>query len=128
MSHHETSNPELESCIQYCLDCHRQCQQDAMTHCLQMGGKHTEPEHFRLMMDCAEICRSAAVLMMNRSPFHNALCGLCSEICDECAQSCRTVDMEECARICERCADSCRRMATAGRQPPGSRDDLHQTQ
>jgi hypothetical protein len=126
--HHETANPDLESCIQYCLDCHRQCQQDAMTHCLQLGGKHTEPDHFRLMMDCAEICRSAAVLMMHRSPFHNALCGICSEICDECAQSCRALDMEECARICERCADSCRRMAS-GAGPRGSqRSELHQTQ
>jgi hypothetical protein len=117
MSHQRTRNPELEACIDNCLACYRTCQQDAMTHCLTLGGRHTEPDHFRLMIDCAEACRTAAALMLNDSPFHHEMCGLCAAVCDACAKSCRDIgDMEECVEACERCADSCRRMAGGGGQ------------
>jgi len=36
----------------------------AMNYCLEMGGKHTEPAHFRLMMACAEMCRTSAHFML----------------------------------------------------------------
>ena len=26
-----------------------------MNHCLKTGGKHVEPDHFRLMLNCAEM-------------------------------------------------------------------------
>jgi hypothetical protein len=129
MPHQQALNPELRQCIDDCLDCHRACQQTALTHCLQVGGRHTEPEHFRLMIDCAEICRSAAVLMMNNSPFHHELCGLCAQICDECAQSCRAIgDMDECADSCERCSNSCRQMAGGGRAKAGHGREARPTQ
>ena len=37
-------------------DCHIQCLSMAMTHCLEMGGEHSRPQHLRLMMDCAAMC------------------------------------------------------------------------
>jgi hypothetical protein len=117
MPHHQHNNPEMAECIRDCLDCFTSCQQTAMTHCLQVGGRHTEPGHFRLMSDCAEICRAAATLMMNDSPFHHELCRLCADICDQCAKSCRDIgDMDDCVEACERCAASCRRMAAGGGQ------------
>lgn len=109
---HSPMSQELMACIQDCLDCYRTCQQTAMTHCLEAGGRHTEPAHFRLMLDCAEMCRTAAALMINQSPFHERSCGLCAEICRACADSCREIgDMDECVEACERCAASCERMA-----------------
>jgi hypothetical protein len=121
-----SSNRPLDECIEHCLDCHRQCQQSAMQHCLPVGGRHTEPEHFRLMLDCAEVCRSAAVLMMNDSPFHHALCGVCADLCERCAESCRTLDgMEDCAAACERCAGSCRQMAASGGRHARGRGSEH---
>jgi len=105
---------ELANCIQDCLDCYRTCQQTALLHCLEVGGKHVEPQHFRLMMDCAEACRSAGALMINGSPYHAESCRLCAEICRNCAQSCRSIgDMDECVTICERCAESCESMAAS---------------
>ena len=32
----------------------------AMNHCLEAGGKHVEPGHFKLMMAGAEMCQTAA--------------------------------------------------------------------
>jgi hypothetical protein len=35
-----------------------------MGHCLELGGQHTEPKHFSLIMVCAEICRTSAHVML----------------------------------------------------------------
>lgn len=112
---HTQRSPELDQCIQACLDCYRACQQTALQHCLEEGGKHTEPRHFRLMLDCAEICRTSAAMMLSGSEFHTQTCGICAEICRACAESCRQIGgMEECVTACERCAESCERMSGGG--------------
>jgi len=112
----------VEACIQACLDCYRHCQHTALTHCLEQGGKHTEPAHFRLMLDCAEVCRSTAALLLNESAFATELCALCAEICERCAQSCeRLGDMQDCQHHCEYCAETCRQMAKAPPSPHHAR-------
>lgn len=113
--HHEQVPAELNECIRLCLDCYRSCQQTASVHCLEAGGKHVEPQHFRLMLSCAEVCRASAALMLNNSPQHAMQCGVCADICRECARSCREIgDMDDCVAACEACADSCERMAASG--------------
>lgn len=103
---------EMQNCIEECLDCHRICLQEAMNHCLEKGGKHLEPTHFRLMMNCAEICQTSANFMLSGSQHHKLTCGVCAQICEACAQSCEQVgEMEECVRACRRCAESCQKMA-----------------
>lgn len=41
---------EMRECIDNCLACYSECLSMAMGHCLEMGGQHTEPKHFQLMM------------------------------------------------------------------------------
>ncbi|KAA8696207.1 four-helix bundle copper-binding protein [Pseudomonas proteolytica] len=83
-----------------------------MTHCLEAGGKHLEAEHFRLMINCAEICQTSANFLLNGSTFHHHVCGVCAEICDACVKSCEQVGgMEDCVRACRECAEICRKMA-----------------
>jgi hypothetical protein len=102
----------MQQCIEECLNCHRACLSEAMTHCLEAGGQHTEPAHFRLMINCAEICQTSANFMLSGSPQHTKVCGVCAEVCDACAQSCESIpDMEMCAQTCRRCAESCRKMS-----------------
>jgi hypothetical protein len=102
----------LMNCISACLECHRTCTEMASDHCLERGGPHVEPKHFRTMLACAEICGASAQMMMLQSPYHHALCMLCARICEDCADSCRALDgMEACVKACERCAVSCREMA-----------------
>ena len=109
---HRTRNAEMKQYIEECLHCHSICLQMAMNHCLETGGKHVEPRHFRLMISCAEICQTSANFMLSGSEFHARTCTVCAEVCDACAQSCNQVgDMVECAEACRRCAESCRRMA-----------------
>lgn len=47
-------DPKMQECIENCLACYRVCLSTAMSHCLEAGGEHTKPPHFRLMMACAE--------------------------------------------------------------------------
>ena len=102
----------MQACIDECLRCYQACLGTAMTHCLETGGKHVEPAHFRLMMACAEICRTSAHVMLLNSPHHKHVCRECSEICAECAKDCeRLGGMEECVEACRRCAESCQAMA-----------------
>jgi hypothetical protein len=111
MSHHISK--EMQSCIDECLRCYQVCLGMAMSHCLEKGGEHTEPKHFRLMMACASICQTAAQFMLIGSPHHKHLCAECAEICMECAEDCERVgDMQECVEACKRCAESCQEMAT----------------
>ena len=107
-------DPQLQTCIVDCLECYSLCKQEAMNHWLEADGRHIDPEHFRLMEDCAEICRTAAALMLGSSAFSAQLCALCADVCDACAESCEQVGgLEVCARACRGCAQSCRRMAAS---------------
>jgi Mg-chelatase subunit ChlD len=64
------------------------------------------------MLACAESCETAANFMLIGTEKHKAMCRLCSEICESCAQSCKELgDMQDCVEACRRCAESCRKMA-----------------
>ncbi len=108
---HQISH-EMQACVDACLDCYRTCLHTAMSHCLEAGGRHVEPDHFRLMMACAEICRTSAHFMLIGTPHHKHTCAERAEICDECAESCEDIgDMDECVMACRACAAECRKMA-----------------
>lgn len=103
---------DMTRCIETCLACYKTCTHMAFNHCLQMGGEHVEPEHFKLMIACAEICRTSAYFMLIDTPHHRHTCRECAEICAECAQDCERIgEMEQCVAACRACADSCRQMA-----------------
>jgi len=105
-------SPEMQACIDECLSCYQTCLGMAMHHCLEAGGAHVAPPHFRLMLACAEICRVSAHFMLLGSEHHRHTCGECAEICAECADSCAGLDgMQACVEACRRCAATCRKMA-----------------
>lgn len=108
------SRPEMQQCIQNCLDCHRICVETA-AHCLQVGGTHAEASHITTLLDCAEICQTSANFMLRGSMFHGRTCGVCADVCERCAQECALMtddaQMQACAEACRRCAESCRQMA-----------------
>lgn len=113
--HDKMSHPmdkSMQQCIDECHNCHSVCLHEAMNHCLETGGKHVEPSHFRLMLSCAEICETSANFMLMSSEQHREVCGVCAQVCEACAQSCEQVgEMQETVDACRRCAESCRQMA-----------------
>lgn len=111
---HISPEHSMQDCIEACSQCHQVCLQTAMNHCLEAGGKHVEAEHFRLMLNCAEICQASANFQLSSSPFHRQVCAVCADICEACAASCKKIGgMDECVKACINCAESCRKMATA---------------
>jgi len=111
--HHEKT-AEMQRCIDDCLSCHSVCL-ETVTHCLEMGGRHAEPRHIRLLLDCAEICQTSANFMLRGSDLHSRTCGVCAEVCVRCAEDCEQFRddpmMMACAETCRRCAGSCQEMA-----------------
>jgi len=106
----------MERCIRDCLDCHAVCIDMAMNHCLETGGRHVAPHHFRLMMNCADMCATAAGFMLSGSGLQREVCALCARVCEACARSCEDVgDMERCVAACRRCAESCHEMGAGAR-------------
>ena len=57
---------ETRHCIEEALRCHAICLATAMTECLETGGEHVRPQHFRLMMDCVSACQFAADLLAHK--------------------------------------------------------------
>ena len=103
---------EMRQAADACLNCHRVCLTTFSQHCLDVGGPHVEPRHTRLMLACAEICRTCAFFIELGTEFHKRTCAVCAEVCAECAKSCEEFDdMQECAEACRRCAEACRPLA-----------------
>lgn len=111
----ERMSQQMHDCIQDCTRCHTVCL-ESVVYCLNKGGKHAQPDHIRLLLDCAEICQTSANFMLRMSPQHGLTCGACAEICDRCADSCNSfmddLQMQACAQVCRKCAASCREMAS----------------
>ena len=104
----------MDDCIDWCTSCHDICTQ-TVNYCLGMGGEHAAQEHVRLLLDCAEICKTSANFMLRESPLHGVTCNACAEVCERCAESCERFPDDEimraCAETCRGCAQSCREMA-----------------
>lgn len=106
-------NP-MQPCIDACTRCHQTCLNTATCYCLEMGGSHVEADHFRLMLNCAEICRTSEAFLLSGSRFHDPLCRLCADICEACAVSCEKIgEMDDCVAACRECAKVCREMSAA---------------
>lgn len=109
---HHPIDPRMAACADACLACYRVCTEMVFGHCLEMGGEHAAKRHVTLMVTCAEVCRTAAHLLLIGSQSHQRLCAECAEICEQCAADCeRLGDMEACVAACRACAESCRAMA-----------------
>lgn len=106
---------ETQPCIDECTRCYNVCL-TTVSHCLELGGKHADPAHIGLLLDCAEICQTSANLMLRGSERHRLICGVCADICRACAEACERIAggdqmMKDCAEQCRRGAESCERMA-----------------
>jgi hypothetical protein len=106
---------QMRECIENCLQCHALCL-EVHQQCLRLQGGHTEADHMRTLLDCAQSCMVSADFMLRMSPHHRAYCAVCAEVCRECADSCERTGgedavMERCAEACRRCESTCRQMA-----------------
>ncbi len=103
-------NEQRKESIQACWNCRNVCQDTLFNICLDMGGRHVEERHVKLMTDCIAICQMAADFMTRRSSMYDAICSACAKICKACAESCELIggaEMLRCAEACRLCAQHC---------------------
>ena len=115
---HEHGNADARSfdeCSRACSDCQRACDA-AAEHCMEAsaGGSRQHADALRMVLDCGDMCATAARVMGR----HGALAG---PIAEACVETCGTTAsfagrfadddvLRRCADACRRCADSCGRM------------------
>lgn len=106
---------DLERCIDNCQHCHRVCLETAALHFRGEAPKSLTENHIRLMLDCADICRTSADFMLRGSELHAHTCRACAAICERCADECDKLGddahMAACVEACRRCAETCREMS-----------------
>jgi hypothetical protein len=117
---HSDYSEQMLVCIQNCQDCHRACLQ-TLAYCMSQGGPHAEPNHLRLLMDCADICAVSAAFMLRASDLHSHVCAACAQVCGACADDCAAMGddprMKALSDTCRHCAESCAAMASDGMTP-----------
>jgi hypothetical protein len=107
----------MEQCIETCTNCHRTCLETAARHFRGERQPQLSEALVRLLLDCADICRTSADFMIRGSELHQHTCRACAAICARCADECDKMGedpyLAACAEICRRCAESCAEMAGA---------------
>lgn len=105
-------SPEMADCISKCFECYSSCLRAAIEFKPRVGSVPSAEDHIRLMLACAEMCRTSAQFMIIGTKHHKHTCKECAEICLECAAACETLgNMQECAESCRACSESCAMMA-----------------
>jgi hypothetical protein len=107
-----TSRLTAQRCAETCLDCYKACTHALYTY-LERGSDQAEHQHITVLMDCAQVCRMSADMLLRDSPRHHLTCGLCAAFCEQCAKECAQGGDASCAESCRQCAHSCHLMAMA---------------
>lgn len=111
-----TKQNTYQTCIDICLECATECNR-CLASCLNEKHVDSLSRVIQLDMECSAICRTTAQFMNLKSDHANAICQLCSDVCNACANECmKHEDLEHCracAEICYRCAEECACMAAA---------------
>lgn len=102
---------ELRAGISDCLACYSACT-ETVSYCLERGGRYAEAAHIRMLLDCAEMARTAADFMLRGSDCHPEVCTLAASMAAACARACAAFSddprMKACVDACLRCASSCK--------------------
>jgi hypothetical protein len=80
----EELGEEIQECILKCLDCRSLCLK-LVDHCRQPEGAKSRRLDAPLLLNCSEICATAARFMLRGSEFCAQLCLLCASVCKSCA-------------------------------------------
>jgi hypothetical protein len=102
----------VRECLDACTECIEACEACAR-HCIEAAEREMV-ECTKLCLDCSALCTACIPLLARDSRYYGALCGLCADACDACAEERERFDddiMLQCAESCRRAAEQCRRLA-----------------
>jgi hypothetical protein len=111
---------EMRRCSGECITCAGICT-ETIAYLLDSGIQQANARLMRLLLDCADICRTSAGFMLRGSELHQRTCAVCAEVCTAGAQACNEypddTTLRACAEACLRCASECNRMASPPAHP-----------
>lgn len=105
-------NMQYQTCIDACNKCSQLCY-ECFRLCLTEPDVKAREHCITDLVDCAQICATAASSMAMRGHHVDQICSLCATICDECANECSKFSDQHskmCADTCRQCASECRKM------------------
>lgn len=108
------SAAECQSCLDACLACHALCLDTAL-HCLQ-SDPAADAGMIRMLLDCAEICRTnAELLRADGDPLEASMvCGMVYEqFARECDGLAGDPQLRRCAEAMRACVDACEHIVMA---------------
>jgi hypothetical protein len=102
-------DPETKECITALQACHAACLQFATFDCLEGGILQVEANRIRLMLDCAEICQTAANFLIRDSDHYLRVCREAAVICEDLSSvCCKITTMKRVLVACNNCVSACR--------------------
>jgi len=105
---------QLQSCIDHCTECREVCL-EAVAHSLERGGRLAERDHLILLLNCAQICQTAADFMITGSHLHIHTCRACAVVCRAVEETSHPFEadsvIKRCIDLCRLSAESCEEMA-----------------
>lgn len=107
-SHHHSGH-DHSALIQKLLDCVVKCEACASA-CLHEEHVGMMIHCIELDRDCADVCTLTAKLLERNSEIAHKILVICAEICQRCADECKSHAHEHClacASACEDCAQAC---------------------
>ena len=105
-----------KSCIEACLRCAAICNHCASS-CLGEERVQMMAQCIQLDMECAAICYATAQVLSVGGSQAKAMAMICAQICDDCSLECAKHDNQhcrECSDICHNCANQCRDIQVEG--------------
>jgi hypothetical protein len=103
----------FRDCIEVCMSCATACQYCA-TECLKEEDVKLMSLCIAINRECALVCTATAQLLAIGSENATALCKLCAEICEACANECGKFQQmkhcRDCTKECLTCYEECRGM------------------
>ncbi len=106
---------EMQECIQKCLDCHNICLK-TFNDCVRQGGELREDRCIRLLISCADMCRTTASFAFRGFQLYERVCLICAEVCELCVGELDRMPgdaLKACAEICSQCAECCKQIPAA---------------
>ena len=97
----------MAACVQACEEVH-----DACEHAVQDTHKkstvYSDVHHIGILLDCAQMARTARDFVLRQSEMHDVTCHACAEICLACARKCYALGESRLVELCHHCASLCR--------------------
>lgn len=97
---------KIDICVAACNFC--------ASACLKEDDVKMMAKCIALDMDCAEICRTAGILLARNSDHGKHMLQECTEVCEACAKECgnhQSGHCQACAKACTECAEACKAAA-----------------